>query len=95
MKRPRVSDELVYETILKMCDAAGPTGSVRPQDVAMALTKENWQTLTKRIRLFASKLAQDDQIHILRKGEIADPDDFKGVYRLQIAPGFDRSRIES
>ncbi len=93
-KRPRVSDDLVYQTILKMCDAVGTDSSVRPQDIAMALATENWQMLLKRIRLFSVKLAQDGHIFIMRKGKPADPDDFKGVYRLQIAPDFDRSLLE-
>lgn len=84
-KKPRrVSDDEVRETILALARAAGPEGRVRPEDVAMAILSNHWQTLTRRIRLAVRQLAQEGMIVILRKGEPADPDDFRGVYRLQI-----------
>ena len=87
-KKPRrVSDEEVRETILAQCREAGLEGKVRPEDVAMAILPEHWQTLTKRIRLTGRQLAHAGQIEILRKGEPVDPDDFKGVYRLRITEG--------
>lgn len=87
MKKPRrVSDEEVYETIIAMCRAAGPEGSVRPEDVARVLLPEHWQTILKRVRLFSKKLAHNGRILILRKGQPADPDEVKGLIRLQITP---------
>ncbi|MEZ4642890.1 MAG: DUF3253 domain-containing protein [Chloroflexota bacterium] len=84
-KKPRrVSDDEVYETILTMCREAGLEDSVRPEDVARAILPEHWQTLLKRVRLFSKKLAQNGRIAILRKGKPTDPDDFKGIIRLQI-----------
>jgi hypothetical protein len=84
-KKPRrVSDDEVRETILMLARAAGLQGRVRPEDVAIAILPNHWQTLTKRIRLAARQLAHEGKIVILRKGEPADPDDFRGVYRLQI-----------
>lgn len=87
-KKPRrVSDEEVRETILTLCRAAGPAGRVRPEDIAMAILPDHWQTLTKRIRLIARQLAHEGKVVILRKGEPVDPDDFRGVYRLRITEG--------
>lgn len=84
-KKPRkVSDEEVYATILHLCRAAGLEGSTRPEDVARALLPDHWQTILKRVRLFSKKLAQNGRVHILRKGQPTDPDDFKGVIRLRI-----------
>jgi hypothetical protein len=79
-----VSDDEVNETILALCRAEGLEGRVRPEDVAIAILPDHWQTLTGRIRLASRKLARQGKIEILRKGEPADPDDFKGVYRLRI-----------
>ena len=87
-KKKRISDEAVVETIIQLCAATGEGGTVRPEDVAMELYPEDWQTLTKRIRLTARQLAEAGHIYIIRKGEIADPNDFKGVYRLQIANNY-------
>lgn len=84
----RISDEAVFETILQMCTAAWPDETVRPEDIAMTLHPEEWQALTKRIRLAVKQLAEAGHVQILRKGKPADPDDFKGVYRLQIAESF-------
>ncbi|MDT8304354.1 MAG: DUF3253 domain-containing protein [Anaerolineae bacterium] len=84
-KKPRrVSDEEIRETLLTLCRAAGPAGRVRPEDIAIAILPDHWQTLTKRIRLIGRQLAHAGKVVILRKGEPVDPDDFRGVYRLQI-----------
>ena len=84
-KKPRrVSDDEVRETILQMCRAAGLDGSVRPEDVARVILPDFWQTLLKRIRLMAKQLTVAGKLTILRKGEPADPNEFKGLIRLQI-----------
>lgn len=85
-RRPRVSDQLVQSTILAMCRAAGPTGTVRPEDVARAILEKEWQTLLKRVREAAAKHAIAGDILILRRGEAADPEDFKGLVKFQITP---------
>jgi hypothetical protein len=84
-KKPRrVSDDEVRDTILAMCREAGLDSSIKPEDVAHIILPDFWQTLTKRIRLTSKQLAAAGKIVILRKGEPADPNDFKGLYRLQI-----------
>lgn len=83
-KPRKVSDEEVRDTILMMCREAGLMGSIKPEDVARTVLPDFWQTLTKRIRLTSKQLAAAGKIVILRKGKIADPNDFKGIYRLQI-----------
>lgn len=87
-KKKKISDEAVVETILQMCAAEGREGKVRPEDVAMELAAEDWQSLLNRIRLTARQLTEAGHLEILRKGEPVDPNDFKGVYRLRIAEAF-------
>ena len=87
-KKWRISDETVYITILQMCAAAGLDGNVRPEDVAMEIQRDDWQSILKRVRLFGKQLAQSGDIVILRKGKIANPDDVKGMIRLQISENF-------
>ncbi len=87
-KKWRISDEIVYITILQMCAAAGLDGNVRPEDVAMEIQRDDWQSILKRVRLFAKQLAQSGDIVILRKGKVANPDDVKGMIRLQISAKF-------
>lgn len=88
-KGDRVSDDLIYDTILKMCAAAGPEKSVSPAAIAQALDQFTWQALLKRLRITAVRQAKAGLIHIMRKGKPADPDDFKGVYKLRLVPGVD------
>jgi len=84
-KKPRrVSDDEVRETILTMCREAGLEGAVRPEAVAQVILPTHWQTILKRIRLMSKQLSVAGAIVILRKGEPVDPNDFKGVIRLQI-----------
>lgn len=87
-KRKRISDEAVVETIIQMAAAASTDSYIRPEDVAMDLYPEAWQTLLKRIRLTARQLAEVGHVEILRKGQPVDPNDFKGVYRIRITESF-------
>lgn len=93
-KKKKISDELVVETIIQLCAAEGREGKVRPEDVAIELNAEDWQSLLKRVRLTARQLAEAGHIEILRKGEPVDPNDFKGVYRLRIADSFFSAQTE-
>ena len=88
-KAHRVRDELIYDTIIEMVRAS-PGKAIKPENVARSLREREWQGLLKRIRMFVSKLAIDGYINILRKGDIADPEDFKGVYRIVAADGIGR-----
>jgi len=83
-KPRKVSDDEVRDTLLLMCRKAGLAGSIKPEDVARTVLPDFWQTLLKRIRLTSKQLALAGKVVILRKGEAADPNDFKGLYRLQI-----------
>ena len=84
-KKPRrVSDDEVRETILNLCREASLDGAIRPEAIAQVILPNHWQTLLKRIRLMSKRLAVAGYITILRKGEPADPHDFKGIIRLQI-----------
>lgn len=87
-KKKKISDEVIVETVLQMCAAEGREGKVRPEDVAMELYPEEWQSLLSRIRLTARQLTEAGHLEILRKGTPVDPNDFKGVYRLRIAEAF-------
>ena len=87
-RKHRISDEAVVETIIQLCAAAGLDDSIRPEDVALEVSPEDWQSLLKRVRLAAKQLAQAGHVVILRKGQPADPDDFKGLIRLRIDKSF-------
>lgn len=84
-KKPRkISDGEVRNTILRMCYKAGLDGNVKPEAVARNILPDFWQTILKRIRIMNKQLAIAGKITILRKGKPADPNDFKGLYRIRI-----------
>lgn len=73
----------IEATILRLLDEAGPGKTVSPTDAARALIDgSEWHVLMPAVRRTAVKLAQAGQLVITRKGKPADPNDFKGVYRL-------------
>lgn len=62
-------------------EAAGK--SVSPEAVARAVDAEGWRPLLPQVRATAVGLARQGRLVILRHGKPADPDAFKGVYRLR------------
>lgn len=80
---PRLADVMI-----ELCTSAGPTKTVDPADVAQAFAKVAnrpsvpWQGYLQTVRDTAVTLAKEGKIVIYRKGEPADPDTFRGVYRL-------------
>lgn len=83
-KKQRVSDERVQETLFNQLVEAGLEGAVKPEDIARELYPEEWQRMLKRVRLMAKQQAVAGNLVILRKGEIADPEDFKGLIKLRV-----------
>lgn len=61
-----------------------PGKSVSPEEVARAIDPEGWRRLLGHVRAVARGLARQGKLVILRHGKPADPEDFKGVYRLRL-----------
>lgn len=85
----RISDNDLYNRILELCGEAGPEKSVTPAAIAQSLVDFDWQSLLKRIKQTATHQARAGYIHIMRKGKPADPDDFRGVYKVRLVAGVD------
>lgn len=80
---PAQSDAAAFESTLleTLAHASGKTLSA--PEVAQAMSSEGgWHNLLVPIRRTAVKLALDGRLVIYRKGKPADPNDFRGVYRL-------------
>jgi hypothetical protein len=70
------------DCILEVLMRAG-TGTLSAPEIAQAIAPEgDWHGLLMPIRGVAVALAQAGRLVIYRKGKPADPDDFRGVYRL-------------
>lgn len=70
-------------------DLLGPAGagkSVSPEAVARAVDPDGWRRQLSHVRGTAVALARGGRLVITRHGKPADPDDFKGVWRMRL-PG--------
>ena len=74
----------VETAIFDLLAKAAPGKSIAPEDVARAVEPERWQRVLGHVRAVARGLARDGRLVILRHNRPADPDDFKGVYRLRL-----------
>ncbi|MDB5569933.1 MAG: hypothetical protein JWN93_1116 [Hyphomicrobiales bacterium] len=76
------------DTILELCAERGPGKSICPTDAARAFAHNRgedelaWRHWLSKVRGEAVGLARQGRLVIYRKGKPADPDDFRGVYRL-------------
>lgn len=62
-----------------------PAGkSLDPAQVARSLQPERWQRLLPQVRATAVGMARAGRLVITRHGKPADPDGFRGVYRLRL-----------
>jgi hypothetical protein len=91
MTRSPVSPDAIEATMLRLAMESGPGKSIGPADVARVLGgphPDGWGPLMQPVRRVAVRLMKEGRIVILRKGRpVDDPDEFRGVYRLALAPG--------
>ena len=74
----------IEDTLFEKLQGLAPGKSVSPEDVAKALDAEGWRRLLPQVRSTAIGLARAGKLVITRHGKPADPDSFKGVYRLRL-----------
>lgn len=75
-------EQSLQQQILGVLAKAGAKTLSAPE-IAHALRPDSdWHALMTPIRSAAIELAKSGQLIIYRKGKPADPDDFRGVYRL-------------
>ena len=75
--------EAVETVIFDLLAKVAPGKSIAPEDVARAVEPETWRRTLGHVRAVARGLARQGRVVILRHNKPADPDDFKGVYRLR------------
>ena len=74
---------MIEETLLAMLSDVAPGKSITPEDVARAVDPEGWRRRLGQVRATAVGLARQGRLVILRHNKPADPESFKGVYRLR------------
>ena len=74
----------VETVIFELLAQAGEGGSVSPEAVARGADPEGWRRRLAQVRSTAVGLARAGRLVITRHGKPAEPDAFKGVYRLKL-----------
>ncbi|MFL5298629.1 MAG: DUF3253 domain-containing protein [Phenylobacterium sp.] len=74
----------IEATIFELLGRIAPGKSVSPEDVARTVDPEGWRRQLSRVRGSAVGLARQGRLTITRHGKPADPDDFKGVWRIRL-----------
>lgn len=74
----------IEDAILSALAALPPGKSLDPAEIAKTLQPECWQRLLPQVRATAVGLARAGGVVITRHGKPADPDTFKGVWRLRL-----------
>ena len=73
------------ETAILDALAKAPAGkSIAPDIVARELDAERWQRQLSKVRAVAIGLARQGKVVILRHNKPADPDTFRGVWRMRL-----------
>jgi hypothetical protein len=74
----------IEAAIRRQALACAPNRSLSPEDIARAVSPDNWHSLLSAVRAAAITLAKSGEIEILRKGKKVDPaGEIKGVIRLR------------
>lgn len=74
----------VEAAIFALLAAGKPGASVSPEQVARAVNEAGWRRELGKVRHTVVGLARAGRIEVTRHGKRADPDAFKGVYRLRL-----------
>jgi hypothetical protein len=74
----------IEDAIFQMLASLPPGKSIAPEEVAKALDPEGWRRSLGHVRNVAVGLSRMGKLVILRHNKPADPNAFKGVYRLRL-----------
>jgi len=74
----------VEEALFSLLADREPGKSVSPEEVARAVDPEGWRRILPQVRATAVGLARAGRLVVTRHGKPADPERFKGVYRLRL-----------
>ena len=74
----------IEDAILSLLADLPPGKSIDPANVAKIILPERWQRALGQVRSTSVGMARAGQVVILRHNKPANPDTFKGVYRLRL-----------
>lgn len=76
----RSIENVIFEKLAELA----PGRSIAPEEVARTVDPDGWRRVLPQVRANAIGLARAGRLIITRHGKPADPDSFKGVYRLRL-----------
>ncbi len=74
----------IEDAIFAMLGDPAVGRSIDPSAIAKALDPEGWRRMLPQVRATAVGLARQGKLVILRHNKPADPDSFKGVWRMRL-----------
>ncbi|HVI34188.1 DUF3253 domain-containing protein [Phenylobacterium sp.] len=74
----------VEAAIFDLLGKLAPGKSISPEDVAKAVDPAGWRRELGKVKPVAVGLARQGQLVITRHGKPADPEKFKGVWRMRL-----------
>ncbi len=74
----------IETAIFDLLTPLAPGKSISPEEAARAADPEGWRRWLSRVRTVSVGLAREGRLVITRHGKPADPNKFKGVYRLRL-----------
>lgn len=78
------NDDAFAQAMLDALETAGAKSLAAPQLARLLKPEGDAHELLGAIRKTAVRLAHERRLVIWRKGKVADPDTFKGTYRLAL-----------
>lgn len=81
----------VETAILDLLAKARAGKSISPEQVARALDETGWRRELGKVRAVAVGLARQQKLVILRHNKPADPDSFRGVWRMRLPAADDNA----
>ena len=76
--------EKIEAAIFDLLAGQAPGKSISPEEVARAVDPEAWRRQLSHVRGTAVALARQGRLTITRHGKPADPEEFKGVWRMRL-----------
>ena len=74
----------IEDAIFSLLDENNPGKSLMPETVARVVDPEGWRRQLPQVRSTAVGLARQGRLVITRHGKPADPETFKGVWRMRL-----------
>lgn len=96
MSETEIDLSLEDPIVVYILEALEGGSEVSPNAIAQKIAKDRarddapkdvWRKYMTAVRQQAIYLARNKRIEIMRKGKVADPNDFKGLYKLRLPKG--------